>query len=116
MKTVLESSGLKRLRMTQNRLIVAALLLLFTLFSSSCVTTQSVMQSWVGKPASELISNWGSPDSVSRLDDGRTVYTWVTISGDQSGVHQCRQSYTASAEGIIERWSFNNCPRLQRKW
>jgi hypothetical protein len=84
-------------------------------FLASCVSTSSVMSSWVGKPESELLSSWGSPDSSRRLDDGRVVHTWTTMWNDQYSVHTCRQTFTVSSTGTVERWSHNGCSRWQRK-
>jgi hypothetical protein len=86
-----------------------------SLFIAGCITTASVMQSWVGQHESKLVSKWGAPDSVVTLQDGSKVYTWIRIRGDASGVHQGRQSFTVDANGKITYWSYENMPRFQRK-
>jgi len=83
---------------------------------AACVSTSTVMKSWVGKPESDLLSTWGSPDSSRRLDDGRVVHTWTTMWNDQYKVHTCRKTFTIATDGTVERWSFSDCPRWQRRW
>ena len=75
----------------------------------ACATMNTVMKSWVGEPIDNLVSSWGAPDSRIARSDGGAVYTWVTVSGDQYGVQQCRQSFTTDSLDIIVGYSFNNC-------
>jgi hypothetical protein len=82
----------------------------------ACVSSSSVMQSWVGKSSSELITAWGAPDKTAALDGGASAMTWVTVSGNQYGVATCRRTFVADVQGVVRRWSYSGCPRLQRRW
>lgn len=83
---------------------VAACLLLFV----GCATTESIMQSWVGHPESELVSKWGAPHRVIDTRDGKRVVTWERRWG-QYGQNTCRQSFTVDEAGIIRQWSYDGC-------
>ncbi|MHC4714787.1 MAG: hypothetical protein ACYTAN_16205 [Planctomycetota bacterium] len=75
------------------------------------------MSSWLDKPADELISSWGAPDTTIERDDGGRVLTWITISAAEGNVYTCRQSFTVNSAGIVEQWSYNGCPAIQfRLW
>ena len=100
------------LKPTFMRTLRTTALLVATSTMLSCVSTDSIMGGWVGQPISEAIVTWGSPDSTTQLDDGRTVYTWITLWNADTTVHTCRKSFTAGATGIIERYSFSDC----RSW
>lgn len=82
----------------------------------ACVTSSSVMQSWVGKSSSELIAVWGAPDNTARLENGSSAMTWINVFGNQQGVGTCRRTFVADASGVVSRWSYTGCPRFQRKW
>jgi len=91
------------------------LISLISLVLFGCTTTKSVMKSWVGHPIDDVVAAWGAPDSRMARTDGGAVYTWITVSGNQYGVQQCRQSFTTNAESVVTGWSYNNCPRLVPK-
>lgn len=93
-------------------LVVTIALLIIT----GCTTPKAVMESWVGKHESDLISNWGAPDSMLQLKDGTKVYTWRRVWSDNSGIHQGRQSFTIDAEGKVIKWSYENMPVILRNW
>lgn len=77
---------------------------------SGCVTTtDQVMKSQVGESIDRVIEQWGAPDTVAELSDGRRVLTWQSIYGGQGGVSTCRQSFTAGPTGAIEHWSHSGC-------
>lgn len=82
------------------------------LILSGCVARSQIMDSWVGKSESELVSAIGAPDNVFETNDGKKVLTWKTVSGDKNGVGTCIRSYTVDQGGIIERWSYQGCPNF----
>ena len=85
------------------------LLLLTTAFG--CVQTQSkAMESWKGQSGDRLIESWGAPDRSETLTDGSRVVTWVSVWRGPQGQATCRKSFTLNKEGIVERWSYSNCP------
>jgi hypothetical protein len=94
----------------------SALLVAIAVSATSCITTSSYMKSWVGKSETELLANWGAPDSSRKLDDGRVIHTWRTIWGGRDKVHTCRQTFAISANGEVESSAYNGCARLQPKW
>jgi len=63
------------------------------------------MEAWWGHPIEELIQHWGAPSGVAKLEDGRTVYTWIARYG--SG-RTYRSTFTASKDGIIESSSYHD--------
>ena len=67
--------------------------------ATSCVSASLVMNSWVGKSESELLSSWGSPDSRQKLDDGRVIYTWRNVWTSYENIRTCRKNFTISSEG-----------------
>ena len=95
---------------------VCAVLVAIAVSATSCISTSNDMESWVGKSEAELLSNWGSPDSSRKLDDGRVIHTWKTLWGKRDNIHTCRQTFTISANGEVERSSHKGCapwkPRL----
>jgi uncharacterized protein YcfL len=94
-------------------LFSASILMLFLIVG--CTTPTAVMQSWVGKQESDLISSWGAPDSMVELKDGTKVCTWKRVWTDNYGVHQGRQSFTINAEGKVIKWSYENMPAIMLK-
>ncbi len=94
----------------------SAVLVAIAVSATSCITTSSTMESWVGKPESELLSIWGLPDSSRKLDDGRVIHTWKTIGGKRNSVRTCRQTFTISTNGKVEHWGYKGCGRWQPTW
>ena len=93
--------------------LTAVLGMSLAIVSWGCITTAGrIMRSWEGKTSDELISKWGAPDSSASLDDGSRVLTWITVSGDESGVNTCRQSFTINSEDVVSRWSYSGCGPL----
>lgn len=80
---------------------------------SACVSTNKVMDSWVGQSDSVLVMRWGAPDSVLALPDGRKVLTWSSYWGNYIGTSTCRKSFTVDHQGYVENWSFNGCQPVQ---
>ena len=94
---------------------IRTLALLFaTLVIAGCTSMDTVMQSWVGNHIDDVTASWGAPESRIPRSDGGYTYTWTTLSSNQYGVHQCRQSFVTDPEGIIFRWSYSGCPRFVR--
>ena len=102
-------------RQARRHVSLVAQLFAIAVLAASCVTTSNAMRSWVGKSESEILSEWGAPYSSRKLSDGRTVHTWRTIWGKQGNVRTCLQTFTISADGEIEKWSYKGCARLQLK-
>jgi len=96
--------------LTRSGLKLPALLLPVILYCTSCVSTSEVMQSWVGKNESDLVSRWGAPDSSTQTSDGKRVLTWKTLWNDANNIYTCRKSFTIDSEGKVERWAYNGCP------
>ena len=94
----------------------SALLVAIAVSAISCVSTTSLMDAWIGKTESELLSSWGSPDSSRKMDDGRVIHTWKSVWGKRNSVRTCRQTFTISTNGKVERASYKGCakwkPRL----
>lgn len=74
--------------------------------AQGCTTTESVMRSWVGEHIDKVTEVWGAPETRAGRSDGGAVYTWMT--------GQCRQSLVVDPQGVVTRWSFNNCPRFTK--
>ncbi len=94
---------------------LVAVLIAIAVSATSCITTSNVMRSWVGKSESELLIGWGAPYSSRQLDDGRTIHTWRTYWGKRENIRTCLQTFTISAKGEVEKWSYKGCARLQAK-
>ena len=82
--------------------------IIMLLFIFGCTTPGAIMQSWVGKQESDLISEWGAPDSVAELKDGTKVLTWKRKWDDNK--QEGRQSFTINAEGKVTNYSYENMP------
>jgi len=67
------------------------------------------MDSWVGKPATELMSSWGAPDTSLQLADGSQALTWKKVWWRSGYRHECRQSFTVDSYGTVRAWSYNDC-------
>jgi hypothetical protein len=72
-------------------------------------TTKSAMNSWIGRPESQLLASWGAPDRTARFPDGRKVDTWVTTWSDDFGLHTCRKTFTVGAEGTVLKSEYSDC-------
>lgn len=70
----------------------------------------SLMQSWVGKPATDVVVKWGPPTIQTRLDDSTTLLTWETRYDGEL----CRRNFAVGSDGLIKRWGASNCPPFVR--
>ncbi len=74
--------------------------------SISCADTRTArMDAWRGHPIEELIEHWGAPHGTAKLEDGRRVYTWITV---HSLGRNYRSTFTTSKTGTIESWSYHD--------
>ena len=81
-------------------------LLAISAISISCADTRTTrMDAWRGHPIGELIEHWGAPNGTAKLEDGRRVYTWITV---YSLGRSYRSTFTTSKDGIIEDWSYHD--------
>lgn len=73
-------------------------------------TTKSAMNSWIGRPESQLLASLGAPDNTARFPDGGKVDTWVTTwNDDYWGLHTCRKTFTVNAEGTVVDSAYTDC-------
>ena len=72
-------------------------------------TTKAAMNSWIGRPESQLIASWGAPDKTGSFPDGRKVDTWITTWSDDFGLHTCRKVFTVSAQGTVLKSEYSDC-------
>lgn len=77
-----------------NRLFVA--LLVTSLSGCAIPTRESVMDSWMGRHESELVSNFGEPTMAVRNREGMIILTW-----DE---RDCIKSFTVDASGEVVNW------------
>jgi hypothetical protein len=95
----------------------AAVLVAFLL--TGCVTTtKRVMNEWVGRDESSLVSAWGAPNLRADLPNGGLVLTWLKSydsgpSGSNSGT--CRRSFTLSPARVVTSWSTDGCPSVVKQ-
>jgi len=76
----------------------------------------ALMGSWVGHSIDDVTAKWGAPESRMARSDGGATYTWNTISSNQYGVQQCRQSFVTDALGKVVSWSYSGCSKFVRSW
>ncbi len=94
----------KAASLLKRALLVA--LLAVAAISISCADTRTArMDAWRGHPIEELIEHWGVPHGTAKLEDGRRVYTWITV---YSLGRNYRSTFTTSKDGIIESWSYHD--------
>lgn len=67
------------------------------------LTTNDVMQSWVGAKASDLVASWGAPASTYDNEDGTRILTWKD---DWEG---CSKSFLTKADGVVLKWQYDGC-------
>jgi hypothetical protein len=72
-------------------------------------TTKSAMNSWIGRPESQLLASWGAPDKTASFPDGGKVDTWVTTWSDDFGMHTCRKNFTVSGGGTVVKSEYSDC-------
>jgi len=79
------------------------LLLVAAVGLSACAANKDRLDYWLGRPAAELINDWGQPESSKTLPGGNTglVYTedsevWIKLRECKPGAAQCNPGgYTA---------------------
>lgn len=77
---------------------------------AGCATTGG-MQSWIGKPESELLSRWGPPDATATTNEGKKIVTWKHTWAHGNNIYTCRRTFTVGS-GVLERWSaVGDCPK-----
>lgn len=92
-------------------------LLTAAVFQTSCFTTHStIMDEWVGKSETDLVSSLGAPGSSWRLDNGKVLHTWTTLWGTKGTVNTCRRTFTIGINGDIESWSSSGCRWLSLRF
>lgn len=76
------------------------------LTAAACVTrTSTVMNSWLGKSETDLVSSWGAPERSLNLTDGGKVLTW-TKDREAAGIRfHCEYTFTVSPLGSVTRWN-----------
>lgn len=89
-------------------------------------TSASVMQSWIGHDATEVVSKWGVPDRSIDLADGKKAFTWIDLrttetadvrspTGSTRDLAECRRTLTFAADGKVIAWALSpNCPSFGR--
>ena len=81
-------------------------LLAVAAISISCADTRATrMDAWKGRSIEELIQHWGTPNGSTKLTDGRSVYTWISV---YRVGRNYRSTFTTSKDGIIEDWSYHD--------
>ncbi len=94
----------KTASLLKHALLVA--LLAVASISISCADTRTTrMDAWRGHPIEELIEHWGAPHGTAKLEDGRRVYTWITV---HSLGRNYRSTFVTSKDGTIENWSYHD--------
>jgi hypothetical protein len=87
------------------------ILMLLVLIVAGCVSTKSVMESWMGSHIDDAVASWGAPESRISRSDGGYTYTWETLSASQYSVSECKQTLTTNERGIIVSWAYRGCPK-----
>jgi hypothetical protein len=99
-----------------------SLVLLILVCLAGCATTrryESMVDSWNGKTAAELISEWGPPSEVKTLADNTKSYSYVrrekitpptpngrtTASEAHTGRISCTTEFLVNADGVITGWT-----------
>lgn len=81
---------------------------------AGCMSRSKKMAAWQGRPAGELVTKWGAPDSMVTLADGRQVITYISAWGTYGeyggGSDTCKESFTIDPNGNVESWSHSGCP------
>ena len=92
----------------------AALSIFIAIFATGCTSPGDLETTWLGRDAEELIAAWGRPDSMVTLKDGGKVMTWESYDNPNQVV-PCRQAFTVSADGKIEKFTSSNCASTMSK-
>lgn len=89
-----------------------SLALIALLLAAACASTDSYMQSWVGKPVSDVVAVWGAPVRQFQMADGSLNYTWSTYYTTGGFSNECRRSFTVDDAQIIKSYSYSGCPEV----
>ena len=77
---------------------------------SACTTGPVAVHSWVGKPESELLKKWGTPDHTGQFQNGGKVHTWIITEKGEFGSFTCRRSVTVDESGTVTKGVLSGCP------
>jgi hypothetical protein len=91
--------------------------IIFVMVLLGCASTkeyEKTLDSWVNRSVTDLIQAWGMPTDVSKLQDGKTIYSWSVnrdestfIDGTVYNIRKtCDTTFTVNERGIIETWHF----------
>lgn len=75
------------------KLLISACLLL-----AGCVNTQAVMNSWNGRPISEVVYTFGPASSTQKMPDGNTIYAYDGTSYRIGISYPCKVMFVAGTE------------------
>lgn len=98
------------------------ILFLLVLLVAGCATTrryQAMLQGWVGRPTTELISQWGTPTSTSNLADGSQLFVYSQIDEETREktarnlagyTPSCRTTFQVRQGTVVGwKWDGKNC-------
>lgn len=89
--------------MTGRRSVAAVLLAIVCVASTGCAgminRRNQMMASWVGRPSSELVTQWGAPTQAADIGAGQRVLTWREWS--PIGKYWTSRTFTIDADGKI---------------
>ena len=71
------------------------------------LTTNDIMQSYVGDPAPKIVSRWGAATTTYENRDGSRILTWRD---EWSG---CTQTVLVDSQDIVSRWRYSGCRCVQ---
>lgn len=89
--------------------ILFVLSLVGVILCGGCAYSGSAVSEWVGRTASELVAARGEPDSTMCLEDGSKVLMWTDFQSP-SQIIGSRESFTISADGVVEKFSSSGSP------
>ena len=79
---------------------------------SGCMSYDTLVKTWVGKPESEILKDWGTPDLSNTLDSGEKIHTWIQSGTNQYGPYTCQKSVRVSVKHTITNGSSRGCPSI----
>jgi hypothetical protein len=86
------------------------LLPLIVVLVAACSDRTDLMQSWVGRDASELASVWGQPsEDIMGEDASRTMIYVSYWSSGPFEIQTCRRIFTTDGGGIIRTLFASGC-------
>lgn len=86
----------------------ATALLAMTVLIAGCKSTEGAMTSLKGRPVSEALAKFGSPDSAVLNAFGGQDLTWAKRSG-MYNVKPCVKKVSTDKDGTIIKWSYRDC-------